>query len=266
VERLVSSDLAAVILANSDGTCRLSRHNASFGYVAEPGKIGEIAVDSLTIVERLHDEVGPVIIDRPAQALGPAGSVLGARMQFAGKRVGMLIVESATPGFFTPDHGDRLGAVADQAGAVLSNSQLASRVSELAAAEERQRLAPDLPGSSGSSAPAPDLGFPASFHTLNEHQQLHIDELPDVRSERAHFCLRLGDFADLAMRAVELGIVETETWGKPRRLPSGEMQLFVRDPSGNLIELSCDADQPVDPAFFEHDVVEPEPQYYRRTR
>jgi len=115
-------------------------------------------------------------------------------------------------------------------------------------------------------APTPDLGFPASFYTLNEHQQLHINELADVRPERAHFCLRLGDFAGLATRAIELGIVETETWGKPRRLPGGEMQLFVRDPSGNLIELSCDADQPVDPAFFEHDVVEPEPQYYRRTR
>jgi PAS domain S-box-containing protein len=144
VERLVSNDLAAVILANPDGTCQLGRHNAGFGYLSEPGKVDEIVVDSLTIVERLKKEVGPVIVDRPARALGPAGSVLGARMQVAGKLVGVLIVESATPGFFTPDHGDRLGAVADQAGAVLSNSQLASRVSELAAAEERQRLARDL--------------------------------------------------------------------------------------------------------------------------
>ena len=34
------------------------------------------------------------------------------------------------------------------------------------------------------------------------------------------------------------------------------MQAFVRDPSGNLIELSCAADQPVDDAIFELDFVD----------
>jgi PAS domain S-box-containing protein len=72
VERLVSNDLAAVILANADGTCELSRHNAGFGYLSEPGRLDEIAVDSLTIVERLQQEDGPVIVERPARALGPA--------------------------------------------------------------------------------------------------------------------------------------------------------------------------------------------------
>ena len=65
-------------------------------------------------------------------------------MQVADQLVGFLVVESATAAFFTEAHADRLGAVADQAGAALSNAQLAGRVSELAAAEERQRLARDL--------------------------------------------------------------------------------------------------------------------------
>jgi PAS domain S-box-containing protein len=144
VERLVSNDLAAVILANPDGTCELSRHNAGFGYISEPSEVDEIDVETLTVLERLKIETGPVIIERPPIAFGPAGSVLGATMQVAGQLVGALIVESATPGFFNADHADRLAAVADQAGPVLSNSRLASRVSELAAAEERQRLARDL--------------------------------------------------------------------------------------------------------------------------
>jgi catechol 2,3-dioxygenase-like lactoylglutathione lyase family enzyme len=114
-------------------------------------------------------------------------------------------------------------------------------------------------------AATPDLGFPASFYTVNEHQQLHVNQLGDVHPERAHFCLRLADFDGIASRAIELGIVDARTWGKARRLPSGEMQLFVRDPSGNLIELSCEADQPVDPGFFEHDFVEPEPQFFHRS-
>jgi catechol 2,3-dioxygenase-like lactoylglutathione lyase family enzyme len=114
-------------------------------------------------------------------------------------------------------------------------------------------------------ATTPDLGFPASCYTVNEHQQLHVNQLDDVRPERAHFCLRLADFDGLAARAIQLGIVEAETWGKARRLPTGEMQLFVRDPSGNLIELSCEADQPVDPAFFEHDFVAADPQFFHRS-
>jgi two-component system nitrate/nitrite sensor histidine kinase NarX len=58
--------------------------------------------------------------------------------------IGYLFVESATSGFFTGGHADRLGAVADQAGSAISNARLAGRASALAAAEERQRLARDL--------------------------------------------------------------------------------------------------------------------------
>ena len=36
-----------------------------------------------------------------------------------------------------------------------------------------------------------------------------------------------------------------------KQLASGVIQMFVRDPSGNLIELSCESDQAVDPAIFE---------------
>lgn len=111
---------------------------------------------------------------------------------------------------------------------------------------------------------APDLGFPATFFKVNEHQELHVNELEDLRPERAHFCLRVPDFDGLFARARALGIIETETWGKARRLPTGVMQLFVRDPAGNLIELSCDADQPVDPAFFDHDFVDSESQFFKK--
>ena len=32
------------------------------------------------------------------------------------------------------------------------------------------------------------------------------------------------------------------------------MQLFVRDPDGNLVEIACDADQPVDDDVFADEV------------
>jgi catechol 2,3-dioxygenase-like lactoylglutathione lyase family enzyme len=107
------------------------------------------------------------------------------------------------------------------------------------------------------TVPTPDLGFPAQFFKINDVQEIHLNELQDVTPERAHFCLRVDDFTDQFRRMKALGAIEIKTWGKIRRLPSGVMQMFVRDPSGNLIELSCESDQYVDPAIFDEEIFEP---------
>jgi catechol 2,3-dioxygenase-like lactoylglutathione lyase family enzyme len=99
----------------------------------------------------------------------------------------------------------------------------------------------------------PELGFPAQFFAVDESQEIHVNQLGDVHPERSHFCLRLDDFNGVFRRALDRGVFETETWGQARRLPTGVVQAFVRDPSGNLIEISCAADQPVDRSIFELD-------------
>jgi lactoylglutathione lyase len=58
-------------------------------------------------------------------------------------------------------------------------------------------------------------------------------------------------------RMRELGVIDTAPWGKVRRLPDGAMQMFIRDPSGNLIEISCRPGTPVDEAIFADELVEP---------
>lgn len=113
--------------------------------------------------------------------------------------------------------------------------------------------------------PSPELGFPAQFYRVNEQQEIHINELPEAPSERAHFCLRLDDFDTVFKRATELGVLEVETWGKVRRLPTGVMQAFVRDPAGNLIELTCEPDQPVDPTMFDLDFVDSETRFFHNS-
>jgi lactoylglutathione lyase len=105
-------------------------------------------------------------------------------------------------------------------------------------------------------APTPDLGFPAQFYNVGDSQQIHVNQLADVHPQRSHFCLRLDDFNGVFARARQRQLIDTTTWGEVRRLPSGVMQAFVRDPSGNLIELSCAAEQPVDDAIFELDFVD----------
>jgi len=99
--------------------------------------------------------------------------------------------------------------------------------------------------------PTPDLGFPAQFFRINDEQEIHLNQLSDTMPERAHFCLRVEDFTAHVHRMRALGVIETTTWGKARRLPSGAMQMFVRDPAGNLIELSCESDDPFDPVIFD---------------
>ena len=108
-----------------------------------------------------------------------------------------------------------------------------------------------------TAVPTPEMDFPAQFFRINDLQEIHLNQLQDVRPERAHFCLRVDDFTGQFLRMKALGVIEISTWGKIRRLPSGVMQMFVRDPAGNLIELSSEADEHVDPSIFDEDLVEP---------
>ena len=68
-------------------------------------------------------------------------------------------------------------------------------------------------------APTPDLGFPAQFIAINDYQEIHLNQLPDVTPERAHFCLRVADFNGVFRRAKAEGAIETSTWGPPAAWP-----------------------------------------------
>jgi hypothetical protein len=55
----------------------------------------------------------------------------------------------------------------------------------------------------------------------------------------------------------ELGLIDVSPWGRVRRLPDGAMQMFVRDPSGNLLEISFPPGGAVDEAIFDDELVDP---------
>lgn len=71
-------------------------------------------------------------------------SYIGAPIILENEVIGFINVDSARPGFFTPEHADRLKAFADQAAIAIKNAQVFEQAQALAAAEERQRLARDL--------------------------------------------------------------------------------------------------------------------------
>ena len=111
--------------------------------------------------------------------------------------------------------------------------------------------------------PTPDQGFESQFFRINARQQIHMNVIADARPFRGHFCLEVADFAGVFARAKAAGAIDVAPWGRVRRLPSGKMQMFVRDPSGNLVEVASQAGAEIDPALHADELVEPRPGVYR---
>jgi catechol 2,3-dioxygenase-like lactoylglutathione lyase family enzyme len=111
--------------------------------------------------------------------------------------------------------------------------------------------------------PTPDQGFRSQFFRCGPNQQIHMNEIEDSHQFRGHFCIWVPDFAAVFQRAKAAGAIDTQPWGRVRRLPSGSMQMFVRDPAGNLIEIGSASDAVIDPKIFADELVEPRPGVYR---
>ncbi|MEM7273670.1 MAG: PAS domain-containing protein [Actinomycetota bacterium] len=151
-ERLLSHDLGAVILFDANQPeiePELVHYRSRFGYGPSADDRPSAPID-LTVIEQLHAaESGPALLSVGPEAetsgLWPdARSMIVAPMAIGGQLVGFLAAESATPGLFDHSHLERLGTVADQAAAAISNARLFERTAEVAAVDERQRLARDL--------------------------------------------------------------------------------------------------------------------------
>jgi signal transduction histidine kinase len=71
-------------------------------------------------------------------------SYVGVRICLDDKVLGFLNLDSAHVGFFTDQHAEMLRAFAAQAAMALNNAQLHQRAQEIAAYEERQKLAREL--------------------------------------------------------------------------------------------------------------------------
>jgi catechol 2,3-dioxygenase-like lactoylglutathione lyase family enzyme len=104
--------------------------------------------------------------------------------------------------------------------------------------------------------PAFAFDYPVQFYRINDAQQLHITEWKDTPSFRGHVCLQIAEFNETFRRLKALGAIDTAPWGKVRRLRDGAMQLFARDPCGNLLELSHPDAGTVDADIWSDELVE----------
>lgn len=83
---------------------------------------------------------------------------------------------------------------------------------------------------------APTFAVPVAWLRAGD-LQVHLTERPGGRS--GHFALSVDDLATFYRRAVDNGSLWQDDHGRGVFvLPSGEVQMYVRDPSGNVIELN----------------------------
>jgi YD repeat-containing protein len=70
-------------------------------------------------------------------------------------------------------------------------------------------------------------------------QQLHLFESDgDGPTMRHHFGMDVDDFDEVYERAKERGVLDTDAFGASLRgHPAGWVQMYVRDPAGNLVEV-----------------------------
>ncbi len=109
------------------------------------------------------------------------------------------------------------------------------------------------------------LDYPGAFLIVNDHQELHLAQLPDAdASFRGHFCLRVRDFSAIFYRMQALDVLDVAPWGRIRELPNQSLQLYLRDPSGNLVEITSEPEDRdgIDPAIFSDPLYGGEPFRY----
>ncbi len=86
--------------------------------------------------------------------------------------------------------------------------------------------------------PSPDFPTPVRWLRVGD-LQLHLFQSEDPAPRTHHFGIDVDDFEAAYAKAQELGIgVESGYYSKVYKLPDGAVQLYVRDPAGNLVEIN----------------------------
>jgi catechol 2,3-dioxygenase-like lactoylglutathione lyase family enzyme len=85
--------------------------------------------------------------------------------------------------------------------------------------------------------PTYNFAFPVQYLRLGD-LQLHIFERDAPAPAYHHIGINVDDFEAAYQRARDLGALERESFFEDiYELPDGSVQMYIRDPAGNLIEL-----------------------------
>jgi catechol 2,3-dioxygenase-like lactoylglutathione lyase family enzyme len=85
----------------------------------------------------------------------------------------------------------------------------------------------------------PNFGFPVQWLRVGD-LQVHLFKRPGDAPAYHHFALAVENFEDVFRATRERGLHDRTTMGHHlNELPSGQVQLYIRDPGGNLVEVNC---------------------------
>ena len=102
--------------------------------------------------------------------------------------------------------------------------------------EESERFYVDLFGM--RRVPSPDFEHPVVWLELGD-QQLHLFLRDTPAPEFHHIGLDVDDFEAAYRVAVERGLFDGDAWSPTvRALMDGAVQMYLRDPAGNLVEVN----------------------------
>lgn len=152
VGRVTPYDGANVLFVESDAV-HVVRQRGYVGKELEKDWLNQrIPVAKLTTLQQLIDIGKPLAI--PDTSISPmwlgfpnmewVQSNVTAPIRSNGKILGFLSLDSATPGYFTQVHAERLQSFADQAAIAIQNARLLDRAKQAAVTAERNRLANEL--------------------------------------------------------------------------------------------------------------------------
>jgi len=86
--------------------------------------------------------------------------------------------------------------------------------------------------------PTPDFGATAVLWLGVADQQLHLFHRETEAPVFHHFAVDVDDFERTYLEARRRGLLEDSTFGPAvRELPDGSVQMYIRDPVGNLVEV-----------------------------
>ena len=85
--------------------------------------------------------------------------------------------------------------------------------------------------------PTPRFREPVLWLRLGD-QQLHLFRRDTDAPRYHHIALDVDDFEAVYLKAKERGLLDAEAWSSPiREHPAGWVQMYIRDPAGNLVEI-----------------------------
>jgi lactoylglutathione lyase len=84
----------------------------------------------------------------------------------------------------------------------------------------------------------PNFGYPVQWLRVGD-LQLHVFERQGAAPEYHHFALAVDDFEAVFRATRPRGAHEAQAMGSHlNELPSGQVQLYIRDPGRNLVEIN----------------------------